>query len=192
MQEFDIFISLVPALGAVALSLYNWYRLRAAADIRPERIINYGLWATGSKEIKYKILLIPVLLNNNAIKPGLVTDLNIAFTGKQGKKSLEIRRRVELALPSISALRGMNPNTFRDDAMKELNPIYPVTVRGQEGTLVVFDCFDREDVIVLDEQMTCTITVSYGSKKNSSLSFPFTMSSQNFDDARDIIKWYRP
>ena len=176
----------------LTLSLYNWYVLRSSANIKPGRIINYGLWATEAKDIKYKVLVMPILLNNNSLKPGLVTDLGIEFTGKNGKKSLTIRRRVELDMPSITALRNMNATTFRDVNMKDLNPFYPITVRGQEGTMIMLDCFDQENLINLDEDMTCKISVSYGLKKNSTVSFPFKLSSEDFNAAKEYIKWFRP
>ena len=48
MQEIDaiqtIIISAIPALGALLLSLYNWFISQQGAKIRPLPFVHYGLW----------------------------------------------------------------------------------------------------------------------------------------------------
>ena len=72
MQNLEILYSLIPALGAILLSLYNWWVLRQGGKIKPLKIVNYGLWSVKSNEKNLKHLFIPVILDNVAIKPALV------------------------------------------------------------------------------------------------------------------------
>ncbi|OLS26106.1 MAG: hypothetical protein HeimC3_10790 [Candidatus Heimdallarchaeota archaeon LC_3] len=191
MAEYDFMISLVPALGAVALSIFNWYKLKQAGVIKPLRIVNYGLWSVKSGERKVKNLFLPVTLENIAMKSGLVTDISISFIDGTEEKPLDITRRIEMDMPG-GLMGGMTVNDFRIKQTKILVPFYPVNVPGQEGRLILLDCVDRWDAITLDKQLTCKIDVTYGYNKKSSIKFPFIITSESWDSALDHIKWFRP
>ena len=180
----------LPGIGAVLLSLYNWYTLRQGGRIRPLKIVNYGIWAIKSNEKMVKHLFLPVILDNSAIKPALVTDIVISFQSTAGaSKQIAIKRRIELNMPGN--MSGKNVMEFKQAYTKELVPFYPIPVNGQEGNMVMLDCIDLEEAIVLDTDCSCTIEVSYSANKRSSISFPFKLTSQDCDKARDGIIWLR-
>jgi len=79
----------------------------------------------------------------------MITDIQISFIGKGGENSLEIRRRVSLNMPSITALRNMNIDMFRDTALTDLSPFYPIFIPGQKGGVIMLDCLDHSDTIQL-------------------------------------------
>ena len=57
--------------------------------------------------------------------------------------------------------------------------------------MVMLDCLDKGDVIDLDKDYSCVIEVTFGNNKKSSTTFPFKLSSKDFDGALDHIQWYR-
>ncbi|MHA2338721.1 MAG: hypothetical protein ACXACX_15540, partial [Candidatus Hodarchaeales archaeon] len=65
-------ISLIPALFAVILSLYNFYKMSKSANIVPNEIISYGL-ISSSYQGGFKLVL-PLLFHNNGAKKGLIKD----------------------------------------------------------------------------------------------------------------------
>ena len=101
MQDLQLIYSIVPALAAIVLSIYNWYTLRQGGKIKPLNIVNYGLWSVNVDQRKVKHLFLPVILDNVAIKPALVTDIRISFVSEAIKHELDVRRRIELTMPPV-------------------------------------------------------------------------------------------
>ncbi|MHA2105499.1 MAG: hypothetical protein ACW981_18900 [Candidatus Hodarchaeales archaeon] len=189
MQD-SVYLSMIPALGAIALSLYNWYSLRQGGRVKPLRIVNYGLWSVNADQRKIKHLFMPVILDNMAIKSGLVTDIAISFIRNGEEIPLRVDRHIVLDMPSGS-MSGMGINSFRINQTKEIVPFYPITVPGQEGKMVMLDCIDSGKAIELDKESKCRIEVIYGNNKKSAVIFPFKISSEEYDKALDHIKWYK-
>lgn len=189
MQGIELYFSLVPALGAIVLSFYNWYSLRQGGKIKPLKIVNYGLWSVKIEKRKVKHFFLPVILDNVAVKPALVTDITISFESDGLKTNLAVNRRIDLTMPS--SMSGMDINQFRMKQTKEMVPFYPIPVNGLEGRMVMLDCFDKGDVLELDKDYFCVIEVTFGNNKNSSTNFPFKVTSDNFEKALDHIQWYR-
>ena len=79
MQNYDLLYSIIPALGAILISLYNWYVLNQGGKIKPLKIVNYGLWSVKSDQKKFKNLFIPVIFDNVAIYRSFVTDIKFSF-----------------------------------------------------------------------------------------------------------------
>ena len=190
MQDFSILYSIVPSLGAVALSVYNFYKLREGGKIRPLKILNYGLWTANVKDRKVKNMFLPIILDNYALKSAMVTNISIFFSNNGQEKELTINRKIDLQMPPGS-MSGMDVNQFRINHTKELVPFYPITVPGQESVMCFLDCTDREDAITVDQNLECKIVVEYGSKGKSSIKFPFLLSSKDFDLALDRLRWFK-
>lgn len=188
--NIDIF-SFIPALGAVGLSLKNWLELKQGAVIRPVKFTNYGLWGVKYQEKQNKGLLIPIILSNDGSKSGMVTDISIEFKGPDGTKELDIRRKVELKSIPADTMKAMNFESYRKQGLEELNPFFPIPVASNEDNSVLLDCFDRDNVIQLDKKHTCSIHVSYGNGKSSSIEFPFMLTTEEYDNSTDVIKWLR-
>lgn len=189
MQTLEIFYSLVPAIGAILLSLYNWWVLRQGGKIKPLKVVNYGLWSVKVDNRKVKNLFIPVILDNVAIKPALVTNIAIFFSSDNRSKELTIMRRIELTMPKT--LSGLGINQFKINNTVEVVPFYPIPVNGLEGRMVMLDCHDGGDVIDLDKELICSIEVTFGNEKSSIISFPFNLSTEDFEKALDHIQWFR-
>ena len=188
MQNIEILYSIIPALGAVLLSFYNWWVLRQGGKIKPLPIVNYGLWSVNVDQRKVKNLFLPVILDNVAIKPALVSDIIVSFEYNGEKIQLNVNRRIELTMPKSMA--GLGINQFRINNTREIVPFYPIPVNGQEGMMVMLDCNDGGS-IDLDKDYLCNIEVVFGHNKRSITSFPFKISSADFDKALDYIQWYR-
>ena len=190
MQDLIPYYSAIPAIGAVLLSLYNWYTLRQGGKVQPLPIINFGLWSVSRDQRKVKHLFLPIILDNVAIKPALVTDIKISFSQGSDRKFLNVNRRIELDMPTGS-MSGMGINNFRANHTKELVPFYPISISGQEGRMVMLDCLDRGEILDLDKSYDCFIEITYGNYKKSSVSFPFKISSSDFEKGLDNIIWLK-
>ena len=69
-------------------------------------------------------------------------------------------------------MSGLGINQFRANNTKELVPFYPIPVPGQQGILVMVDCFDSGQLEV-DTIFDCSIEVFFGNNKASSILFNF-------------------
>lgn len=184
--SIDIF-SFIPAIGAASLSLKNWLQLRQGAVILPTKILNYGIWGIDAQTTKNKVLVIPIILNNDGSRAGMVTNIGISFDGID----LEIRRKVNLVQKSEQEIRNMSVNEFRNKGIEGLNPFYPINVYSKEGESLLMECFDGNNIIPLGKTVTCKITVDYGVKSSSSIEFPFHLSEADFNKSLDHLVWAR-
>ena len=186
----DIF-SFVPALGAVALSFKNWLTLRRGAVINPNPIINYGVWGKIYQEKKNKVLFFPIMASNDGSKTGMISDLKISLTSSGKTRDLEIRNKVKIQHFSPQALRGMARDEFKNKAVEELNPFFPIAVNSKEDTSFMVECYDSGETIPVGEKGDCTIELMYGNGRKSSVTFPFLLSNEDFDKSLDVIRWLR-
>ena len=88
------FISLGPAIFAVLLSIYNWYKLSKPADIYPNEIINYG-YISSSYQGAIQ-LCIPLILHNEGANRGMVTNIKIGFESEIGIKYVDVLGKAKL------------------------------------------------------------------------------------------------
>ncbi|MHA2231373.1 MAG: leucine-rich repeat domain-containing protein [Candidatus Hodarchaeales archaeon] len=183
-DELALVGAALPGVAAALLSAWNWWVMRQGAVIEPDRFVNYGLRNVTFEDHqrysrKEKILYFPVLLNNVGTKAGLVSNIDIFFKGANGEKQLEITRRVDVKMAGGNV------------SIEELVPPMPVSIPSGEGKQVTFECVDDEnDVIPINEELTCRIAVRYSHKKKSSIEFPFKLTSENMLAAFRGITWY--
>ncbi|MFQ5980222.1 MAG: leucine-rich repeat domain-containing protein [Candidatus Heimdallarchaeota archaeon] len=186
-EELTLVGAALPGVAAALLSAWNWWQMRRGAVIKPDRFVNYGLRNVTFEEHhrysrKEKILYFPVLLNNVGTKAGLVSNIDIFFKpakGANGEKKLEIARRVDVKMTGDSV------------SIDELVPPMPVSIPAGEGKQVTFECVDDEnDVIPINEELTCRIAVRYGHNRKSSFEFPFKLTSENMLEAFRGVTWF--
>ncbi|MFX0210706.1 MAG: leucine-rich repeat domain-containing protein, partial [Candidatus Hodarchaeota archaeon] len=167
-------------------SVYNWYKMQGGAKLVVDPFVTYGLYhpSSGERSTAYdeKYLYIPILINNIGPKTGLVTNVEITFrSAKAEEKVLKIEKRVE------SENKG---GSSRDDFVVAV-PQFPTFVPASEGSLIMFECFDLDnDVIPVDEDLICKITLFDGRGKKNMIEFPFRLSSVDLNRAKDVI-WIR-
>ncbi|OLS23633.1 MAG: hypothetical protein HeimC2_25370 [Candidatus Heimdallarchaeota archaeon LC_2] len=183
--------SFIPALGAAGLSFKNWLGLRQGAVIQANNIVSYGLWGISYEGKTNKGLIIPITFSNNGTKSGMVTDIAIKFKSSSGTKDLRIRRKIELKGIPVDKLKSMTYQDYRKNGMLELNPFFPISVGSKEDESVILDCLDLENMIPLDEETMCSITVYYGFNKSTTITFPFNISRDNFEKSTESILWLR-
>ena len=186
----DIF-SFIPAIGAASLSIKNWLTLRRGAVIKPNPIINYGVWGKIYQEKKNKVLFLPIMASNDGSKVGMISDIRISFTSGGKTRDLEIRNRVNLIHFPAQSLRGMSRDEFRNKGVEELNPFFPIAVNSKEDTTFMVECYDSGETVPIGEKAECTIELLYGLGNKSSITFPFMLSNEDFDKSLDVIRWLR-
>ncbi len=183
--------SFIPALGAAGLSFKNWLGLRQGAVIQANNIVSYGLWGISYEGKTNKGLIIPITFSNDGTKSGMVKDIAIKFKTSTGTKDLNIRRKIFLKDIPVDSLKAMTYQDYRKNGMAEINPFFPISVRSKEDESVILDCLDIDNVIPLDEETKCSITVYYGFNKSTTVEFPFRLSKDNFDKSTEGIQWLR-
>lgn len=169
----------LPGVAAGLLSLYNWWKMRAGAKLNVEQFVTYGLHnkLSRDKTPEQKILYIPIIVNNNGSKPGMINDIILTFQSQDGEKKLNLDRRVEIT----------NPQAISRNDFTSIIPQFPVTIPSQEGRVFLVECTDiYHDVIPIDKEVTGKITVKYGKNKKSSTKFPFKISSIDLKLAVDV------
>jgi hypothetical protein len=189
LADIDL-ISLIPALFAVILSLYNFYKMSKSADIVPNEIISYGL-ISSSYQGEFK-LVIPLLFHNNGAKKGLIKDIKIGFITNNDIKYLDITGKAKLTELEDEASQLSDWDKFTKDGYRIIQPSFPISILGDESTdtvLIATSVYDDE-IIPLDRESKCTIEVYFGKNKMNKVEFPFYLSEDSIPDNR--IKWFKP
>ncbi len=183
-EIFGYAAAAVPGVGAGLLSLYNWYKMQGGAKLAVEPFVTYGLYhPSRGQKADEKYLYVPILINNTGPKTGVVTNVEITFRSeKMEEKALKIEKRVET--------ENTTGSSTNDDFVVAV-PQFPTFVPDSEGSLIMVECLDIEnDVIPVDEDLICKITVFDGKNRKNSVEFPFRLSSVDLKRAKNVI-WIR-
>ncbi|MHA2294569.1 MAG: leucine-rich repeat domain-containing protein [Candidatus Hodarchaeales archaeon] len=175
-----------PGLAAVLLALYNRYMLMRGAILEPDPFVTYGLSAFDPVEGKpRKIFYFPILVNNSGSKTGLITDVEITFQGTDEEKILYVERRVEVKQGPTSR----DLLSYRREDFQELVPQFPAYVPPNEGSTLLLECIDySNDVVGINEELTCKVVVKYGSDKSSTMTFPFKLTSIDLSKVKGKVQ----
>ena len=188
-SEIDLF-SLLTALFAAILSIYNWLMMRKPANIIPNEIISYGM--IPSQEHEGAKLILPLIFHNEGANKGMITQIKVGFREGEKIKYMQFVGKAKLAeLDEKTAFQG-GWDDFEKEGFKILQPTYPIIVPGFESTDVVMvaNVWDQQKTLPVDKETQCVIEVHYGNGKKNSVEFPFYLKKQHMID--DVIAWYTP
>jgi len=184
-SDLITYAAYLPGIGAVLLSLYNWYQMRRGAVIKLNQSVSYGLIRDEEIDgaVKYYF---PILTYNEGSKAGMITAITISFKSSTGEKRIDISRRVEMI---------HEEGTEEEDiSIIGLEPMFPYFVPADEGNVTIFECIDYDhEVIPLNKRLTCKISIRYDNKKKTSVEFPFQLYSEEISLLlRGSMKWIKP
>jgi hypothetical protein len=172
------------ALEPAFLSAFNWLKLNQGAVIKPQHLQTIGIWREKGYYKQNKRVILPVIVNNVGMKPGMITNIEAFFDGPNGEQRLEVLRRVEMD-PDAEVKRGEEEEYFA-----ELAPKFPVFVPAKEGAIIMLDCVDRDhDIIPLDEQLDCRLRVTTDGKKKQDVKFRFKLNSEQYLPTVEGFEW---
>ncbi|MDH5401710.1 MAG: hypothetical protein OEZ01_10260 [Candidatus Heimdallarchaeota archaeon] len=189
LHEGIDFFSFIPAIGAAALSVLNWLKLRKGADLRPYRILNYAIWGLKKDSNLTKWLWIPIIVNNKGMQDGYITNVNLEIVSDGASKPIKSHRRVELLDFTPAQLKNMNLNQFKSGGLKVFNPIYPIIIPSQDGKSFIMECSDLENIIPLDKEVNMRVELTFNDDLTSKIEFPYKLTSQGFEKSLDGIIW---
>jgi hypothetical protein len=191
VEDFLVnWLGYIPGVGAAIISIRNWWVLRKGADITPLPIVNYGLWAIKSGDKTNKMLILPLLFNNDGVKNGLVVNVEVSFSSGGQYKPIQIRRKIRLNDFSEQEMRNMNLTDFRNKVISSVNPSFPVPVYAHEGNTAMFEGFDGDNAIPIGKETMCQIKVIQQDGKTNSIEFPFRLTQEQFDNTVNNLSWY--
>ncbi|MHA1982716.1 MAG: hypothetical protein ACW967_00070 [Candidatus Hodarchaeales archaeon] len=177
------FGTVIAALGAVLLSLYNWYTYQKGAEIKPLPFVYYGIWSIDNGHMLY----IPLLLTNDGIKPGMVTTVKLFFKSETEKREIRFGRRVEL---KESGQKDAYEATQQD--FSEQVPPLPIFVGPKESQMYLLEYYDSQEgggIITKNKQLTCEIEIESGMGKKSSVEFPFFLTEEDEKKTQLSVAW---
>ena len=187
--QFDL-ISLLPALFAVVLSIYNYYKLSRPANIFPTELVNNGI-ISSSFEISFKVIL-PLVFHNEGSKKGIIKKVKVGFKQNSTITYFDNLTKVRLnELDDIIAQRT-DWNKFIEHGYRVVQPSYPIPISeyaSVDETFVGICSYD-EKLIPLDQECEYIIEVYFGKNKVNMLNFPFFLSKEDIPDDRLI--WLEP
>lgn len=189
LQDIDV-ISLIPALFAVILSLYNYYKMSKSADIVPNEIISFGL-ISSSYQGGFK-LCIPLIFHNDGVRKGLIKDIKIGFITNNIIKYLDITGKAKLSELDDDTAQRSDWNKFTKEGYRIIQPTFPIPILGDESidTVLIATAMYEDEVLPLDKDSTCVIEVYFGKNKMKKIDFPFYLSEDSIPD--NVIKWFNP
>lgn len=188
--ELDL-ISLAPAVFALVLSLYNWFKMNKPANIYPNEIINYGYIAS---EFNGGVqLCIPLILHNEGANRGMITGIKIGFQNGNEIKYLDILGKARLNEVNINQAHSFDWDQFEKDGYRMIQPTYPIVVEGFESTDVtlIAQVTFEDNIIPIETETNCVIEVKFGKNKHNQISFPFFLSKE-FSEIDNRLMWYEP
>ena len=151
-SDLITYAAYLPGIGAVLLSLYNWYQMRRGAVIKLNQPVNYALVRDEEKDGATNFY-VPILTYNEGSKAGMVTDLTISFKSSTSEKRIDISKRVEMV---------QEEGTENEDTLiTNMEPTFPFFVPADEGNVTLFECVDFDhEVIPINEPLICKISLS--------------------------------
>jgi hypothetical protein len=189
LPDIDL-ISLIPALFAVILSLYNFYKMSKSANIVPNEIISYGL-ISSSYQGAFKLVL-PLLFHNNGAKKGLIKDIKVGFTVNNKTEYLDITGKAKLSELEDEVSQRSDWDKFTKEAYRIIQPSFPISILGDESadTVLIATTVYDDEIIPLDRESKCIIEVYFGKNKMNKVEFPFYLSEDSIPD--NCIEWFKP
>ena len=184
-------ISLAPALFAVILSLYNYYKASNPANIVPTEIVNFGI-ISSSYEGAFKFVF-PLVFHNEGAKKGVIKKIKIGFksTGKEIKYFDELLKvRLQELTDDLAQLTDWAK--FIEHGYLIINPTYPVSIESDSALdlVLVATCPIEESIVPLDEASEYVIEVYFGKNKVRKEFFPFSLHNDEIPD--DRLVWLSP
>ncbi|MBN2153486.1 MAG: hypothetical protein JW839_18675 [Candidatus Lokiarchaeota archaeon] len=176
----------IPAVFGTLMSVRNWLAMRRGADLVPNRILNYGHISGG----EVHSFFMPLIVHNEGAKPGVITDIQIAFTDGETTTSLNVCWKVKLKGLGSKVLE-MSYESFCNEGYEVEQPLYPITVPAGESASVMLECaIDEGKAFPVDKEVNCIIRVEYGHNRHGETSFPFKMTASQY--GMEYIRWYKP
>ena len=187
--QFDL-ISLLPALFAVVLSIYNYYKLPRPANIFPTELVNYGI-ISSSYENSFKVIL-PLVFHNEGSKKGIIKKVKVGFKQNSTITYFDNLTKVRLNELDDNIAQLTDWNKFIEHGYRVVQPSYPIPISeyaSVDETFVGICSYD-EKLIPLDQECEYIIEVYFGKNKVNMLNFPFFLSKEDIPDDRLI--WLEP
>ena len=187
--QFDL-ISLLPALFAVVLSIYNYYKLSRPANILTTELVNYGI-ISSSYENSFKVIL-PLVFHNEGSKKGIIKKVKVGFKQNSTITYFDNLTKVRLNELDDNIAQLTDWNKFIEHGYRVVQPSYPIPISeyaSVDETFVGICSYD-EKLIPLDQECEYIIEVYFGKNKVNMLNFPFFLSKEDIPDDRLI--WLEP
>ncbi len=177
----------IPALFGALLSIRNWLAMRRGPELFPNKIVNYGHITGGDTHSFF----MPLIIHNEGAKPGVITDIQIAFNDGQGTTKLNVFWKVKLKGLGSKVLE-MGYETFCDEGYEVEQPLYPIIVPAGESTTVMLECVydETKGPFPVDKDLNCIIGVEYGRNRLGEVKFPFKMAAGQY--GMEYLRWYKP
>jgi hypothetical protein len=185
------FLSLAPAVLALLLSIYNWFKMSRPANLYPNEIINYGYIASDYQGGVQ--LCIPLILHNEGANRGMITGVKIGFQFDNEIKYIDVLGKARLNEVDINQAFRFDWDKFEQDGYRMIQPTYPIIVEGLESTDVtlIAQATFKENVIPIDTQTECIVEIKFGKNKSNLIKFPFFLSKE-FAEVDNRLMWYEP
>lgn len=185
------FISLGPAVFALLLSVYNWYKMSRPANIYPNEIINYGYIAS-SYQGGFQ-LCIPLILHNEGANRGMITGIKIGFQFENEVKYIDLLGKARLLEVDINQATRFDWDKFESDGYRMIQPTYPIVVEGFESAdvILIAQATFEENAIPIDTETDCVIEIKFGKNKTNQIKFPFYLSTESSEVDNRLV-WYEP
>jgi len=178
-------ISLIPAIFATLLSIYNWYQLRKPADIYPYPLIEYG-YIQSDYHKGYQLCL-PMMFYNKGSNRGLITSIQVRFQSNPVIE-LEILGRAQMNDLSINAVYNFDWDSFEEEGYTIRLPTYPIAVEGKYSEDVIM--IAQSTNFPIGKHTECQIIVGFDDGRTNSCKFPFYLSKESAE-VDNMLRWYK-
>lgn len=187
--EIDL-LSLLPALFAVILSIYNYYKLSRPANIYPTEIVNYGI-ISSSYESSFKFVL-PLVFHNDGSKKGIIKKVKVGFKQNSTITYIDTLTKVRLNELDDNIAQLTDWNKFIEHGYRVIQPSYPISIPADSSVDETFVgiCPYDEKLIPLDQECEYIIEVYFGKNKVNKINLPFYLSEEDIPD--DRLVWISP
>ncbi|MEJ2277874.1 MAG: hypothetical protein P8Y70_09025 [Candidatus Lokiarchaeota archaeon] len=176
--------TIIPAVVALIVAIRNWLELRKGADIKPHRILSYGIVRDQTEDPKINNIYLPLIFHNEGTKVGMITKVEIISKIKLRELSKEDTNVGRQFVDMVD---------FEENGYIIQVPTYPISVPAGESSEAMFLSYEdkKQNIIPLDKKLTCIIKIEYGENRISEVKAPFILTKEDYEGT-DYLRWFKP
>ncbi len=186
--NYDVdLLSMIPAIFAAALSIYNWLQMRKAANIKVGRIVNYGFISSSYEKALFYCF--PLVLENEGAKSGVITEIKLGFQYNGETKYIDTDAKVVLNEMTGVAVPQMDYDRFTQEGYRILLPTYPINIEGNstKNVTIISTVSLENDILQAGQEGKMVIEVYFGSNKVNKAEFDYYLSQESFDSDNTLL-----
>jgi len=151
-NDLGILISILTAIVAIVISLYNYFLIRKGAKLVIGEIVEIGVMKSTSSQLQLTQIMcyFPLYFFNSGFTEAMITSIDITILNDDKKIPLFLTKRI----------RGR-----KFESIESLNPLLPVFINEKSGKMEFFEFMTKE--VKLEKIDKIKVSIDYNNKRTT-------------------------